>query len=280
MQTEPRFAGRVALVTGAGGGLGRACALRLAAEGAAVVVHYHSSGQAAAETLAEIERRGGTGRLVAADNRDRESVRRAVADVVTRLGRLDVLINNAGRHRLARSLDQTQADWEDLIGRNLSGTFYFAQAAAEPMRAAGAGHIVNVSSKMATSTAPQNAAYCAAKAGIVALTQVLAAEWARFGIRVNCVAPGVLATGAVRQMIEDLDGGDLLERALTARTPVGRLGEVEEIAAAVAFLASGESDFLTGSTLVVDGGWTSYGDYTGWGLLRSLTGQAKSAREE
>jgi 3-oxoacyl-[acyl-carrier protein] reductase len=280
MQTEPRFAGRVALVTGAGGGLGRACALRLAAEGAAVAVHYHSSPQAAAETLAEIERRGGTGCLVAADNRDRESVRRAVADVVGRLGRLDVLINNAGRHRLARSLDQPQADWEDLIGRNLSGTFYFAQAAAEPMRAAGAGHIVNVSSKMATSTAPQNAAYCAAKAGIVALTQVLAAEWARFRIRVNCVAPGVLATGAVRQMIDDLGGGDLLERSLMARTPVGRLGEVEEIAAAIAFLASGESDFLTGSTLVVDGGWTSYGDYTGWGLLRSLTGQAKSARED
>ena len=280
MQTQLRFAGRVALVTGGGGGLGRACALRLAAEGAAVAVHYHSSEQSAAETLAEIDRRGGTGCLVVADNRDRESVRRAVAGVVARFGRLDVLVNNAGRHRLARSLDQTQADWEDLIGRNLSGTFYFAQAAAEPMRAARAGHIVNVSSKMATSTAPQNAAYCAAKAGIVALTQVLAAEWARFGIRVNCVAPGVLATGAVRQMIDELDGGDLLKRALEARTPVGRLGEVEEIAAAIAFLASGESDFLTGSTLVVDGGWTSYGDYTGWGLLRSLTGQAKSARED
>ena len=280
MELARRFAGRAALVTGGSGGLGRGCALRLAAEGATVAVHYHSSRDAAAETLAEIERRGGRGCLVSADSRDQESVRRAVAEAVERLGRLDVLVNNAGRHRLARSLEQTQADWEDLIHRNLSGTFYFAQAAARQMRATGGGHIVNVSSKMATSTAPSNAAYCAAKAGIVALTRVLAAEWARHGIRVNCVAPGVMATGAVAEMIDDLEGGELLRRSLAARTPVGRLGEVEEVAAAVAFLASGESDFMTGATLVVDGGWTSYGDYTGWGFARSLLGKAKAAGKE
>ena len=197
-------------------------------------------------------------------------------EVVERLGHLDVLVNNAGQHRLARSLEQTQPHWEDLLHRNLSGTFYFVQAAAKSMREVGGGHIVNISSKMATSTAPSDAAYCAAKAGVVALTQVLAAEWARYKIRVNCVAPGIMATNAVRDMIGGLDGGDLLYRSLLARTPVGRLGHVEEVAAAVAFLASGEADFLTGSTLVVDGGWTSYGDYSGWGFARSLLKEAES----
>jgi NAD(P)-dependent dehydrogenase (short-subunit alcohol dehydrogenase family) len=270
MEAATRFVGKVALVTGASGGLGRACALRLAREGARVAVHYHASCDAARETLSLIEQGGGTGELIAADNRDRAAVHRAVGFVLDRLGRIDVLINSAGRHQLARSLEQEQQDWDDLIGRNLSGTFFFAQAAAKHMIAVGGGQIVNVASKMAISTAPSNAAYCSAKAGIVALTQVLAAEWARYGIRVNCVAPGVLATVASQQMIDELDGGDLLQRCLVARTPIGRLGDVEEIAAAIAFVASGEADFLTGSTLTIDGGWTSYGDYTGWGMMRSL----------
>ena len=157
-----------------------------------------------------------------------------------------------------------------MIARNLSGTFFFSQPVARNMRAAGGGHIVNVSSKMATSTAPSNAAYCATKAGVIAMTQVLAAEWARFNIRVNCIAPGVMATEATQQMTSELDDSGLLVRALEARTPVGRLGDPEEIAATIAFLASGETDFLTGSTLYVDGGWTSYGDYSGWGFARSL----------
>ena len=177
---------------------------------------------------------------------------------------------------MARSLEKDQIDWGDLIGRNLSGTYFFAQAVAKHMVQSGGGHIVNVSSKMAASTAPSSA-YCAAKAGIVALS---AAEWARHGIRVNCLAPGVLATDAMQQMIGNLDAGDLLQECLTARTPVGRLGTVEEVAVAVAFLASGESDFLTGSTLFVDGDWTPYGDYTGWGFVRSLLSHDLNQRTE
>ncbi len=249
MNEKRRFAGKTALVTGASGELGRACALRLAEDGAKVAVHYNSSRAGAARTLMQIEQRGGSGCIVLADSRDQVGVRRAVAEVIDQLGRIDVLVNNAGKHRLARSLEQDQADWDDLIGRNLSGTFFFAQAVAKHMIQSGGGYIVNVSSKMAASTAPSNAAYCAAKAGIVALTQVLAAEWARHGIRVNCVAPGVVATDAVQQMITSLNGGDLLRQCLTARTPIGRLGTAEEVAAVVAFLASGESNFLTGSTL-------------------------------
>jgi NAD(P)-dependent dehydrogenase (short-subunit alcohol dehydrogenase family) len=268
-----RFEGKVALVTGAGSGLGRATAVHLAGEGATVAVHYNASEAGALETLRLVEEAGGQGMTVSADARQQQSVQEAVTAALARFGRIDVLVNNAGKHRLARSLDQTQDDWEDMIGRNLSGTFFFSQAVGRHMREAGGGHIVNVSSKMATSTAPSNAAYCATKAGVIAMTQVLAAEWARFKIRVNCVAPGVMATGAAGQMTADLDDGGLLQRALEARTPVGRLGNPDEVAAAIAFLASGETDFLTGSTLYVDGGWTSYGDYTGWGFARSLLKQ-------
>lgn len=268
-----RYKGKSALVTGAGSGLGRACAVRLAAEGARVAIHYNSSEAGALETLKLIEGAGGSGIIVAADGRSQTSVQQAVSSVVERFGRIDAVVNNAGKHRLARSLEQNQHDWEDMIGCNLSSTFFFAQAAGRHMREAGGGHIVNVSSKMATSTAPSNAAYCATKAGVIAMTQVLAAEWARYSIRVNCVAPGVMATGAAHQMTSELDDGGLLLRSLEARTPVGRLGEPDEVAAAIAFLASGETDFLTGSTLYVDGGWTSYGDYTGWGFVRSLIKQ-------
>ncbi|MDB5591185.1 MAG: 3-oxoacyl-(acyl-carrier-protein) reductase [Enterovirga sp.] len=260
-------------MTGAGSGLGRATAVHLAGEGATVAVHYNASEAGALETLRLVEEAGGQGMTVSADARQQQSVQEAVTAALARFGRIHVLVNNAGKHRLARSLDQTQDDWEDMIGRNLSGTFFFSQAVGRHMREAGGGHIVNVSSKMATSTAPSNAAYCATKAGVIAMTQVLAAEWARFKIRVNCVAPGVMATGAAGQMTADLDDGGLLQRALEARTPVGRLGNPDEVAAAIAFLASGETDFLTGSTLYVDGGWTSYGDYTGWGFARSLLKQ-------
>src|SRR4051794_4075666 len=128
MDATSRFAGRVVLVTGASGGLGRACALRLSREGAKLAVHYHSSAEGARETLHQIEQQGGSGHLVQADNRDQGSVHRAVTSVVDTLGGLDVLVNNAGQHRLARSLDQEQRDWDDLIARNLSGAFFFAQA--------------------------------------------------------------------------------------------------------------------------------------------------------
>ena len=261
---------RVALVTGAGRGLGRALAVRLAADGAKVAVHYHDSREGAAQTVEAIRASGGVAEAVQADGTRQAEARRAVDEVVSRLGGLDVLVNNAGQHRRASSLEQSQADWEDLLARNLSVPYFFAQAAAAAMKARGGGRIINISSKMAMSTAPANAAYCAAKAAIVAMTQVLAAEWARYGIRVNCVAPGVLRTAAMEEMTRGLDASGLLERCLIERTPVRRLGEPAEIAAVVAFLAGTEADFLTGSTIVADGGWTAYGDYIGWGLARSL----------
>ncbi len=265
-----RLEGRAALVTGAARGLGRAIALRLAQEGAQVAVHYHSSAGAAGEVIAAIRKAGGIALGVQADGTKQKDVRRAVDEAAGHLGKIDVLVNNAGQHRRANSLEQSQTDWEDLIARNLSTSFYFAQSAAVHMKERGGGQIINISSKMAMNAAPLNAAYCAAKAGIVALTQVLASEWARYKIRVNCIAPGVLNTEAMQEMTKSLDETGLLERCLTARTPVGRLGEVDEIAGVVAFLASAEIDFITGSTIVADGGWTANGDYIGLGLAKAL----------
>ena len=235
-----------------------------------MAVHYHSSRKGADETVEAIIARGGRACAVQADGRSQQAAGGAVDEAARRLGGIDVLVNNAGRHRQAGSLDQSQADWDDLLARNLSATYFFAQGAAKHMKTRGGGQIVNISSKMAQSTAPSNAAYCASKAGIVALTQVLAAEWAHHGIRVNCVAPGVLATEATDTMTRELDKSGLMQRGLEARTPVGRLGEVDEIAAVVAFFAAGEANFMTGTTIVVDGGWSAYGDYIGWRLARSL----------
>jgi NAD(P)-dependent dehydrogenase (short-subunit alcohol dehydrogenase family) len=265
-----RLAEKVVLVTGAGRGLGQGIALTLGAEGAAVAVHYHQSRAGAEETVSRIRAGGSQAEAVSADGMQQESVREAVTRVVERFGRLDALVNNAGQHRRANSLEQSEEDWNDLIARNLNTTFFFSQAAAAHMKSRGGGQIINISSKMAMSTAPGNAAYCAAKAAVVALTQVLATEWARHGIRVNCVAPGVLATEAMAEMTRGLDASGLLEQCLIARTPVGRLGSPADVGALVAFLASGQSDFLTGATIVVDGGWTAYGDYIGWSLARSL----------
>jgi NAD(P)-dependent dehydrogenase (short-subunit alcohol dehydrogenase family) len=263
--------GKVALVTGAGRGLGKGIAMRLADEGAAIAVHYHSSGESAKEVVESIQKKDCDALAVQADGKNQEEVRQAVKTAVEHFGKIDILVNNAGQHRRANSLDQSQADWEDLIARNLSIPFYFAQSAAAHMKDRQGGQIINISSKMAMNAAPLNAAYCAAKAGIISLTQVLAAEWARHGIRVNCIAPGVMNTEAMQQMTKSLDKSGVLEKCLIGRTPVGRLGEIEDIARVIAFVASGETDFLTGSTIVVDGGWTANGDYIGFGLARTLS---------
>jgi 3-oxoacyl-[acyl-carrier protein] reductase len=181
-----------------------------------------------------------------------------VARVLDRFGRLDALVNNAGAGQLAPSESLDRDVWRQVIDLDLSAAFFCAQAAARPMLAAGRGVIVNVSSLMGPVGLAQRAAYSAAKHGLEGLTKTLAAEWARRGVRVMSVAPGYVATELLAGTMEA--GGFTFEQ-VAGRTPLGRLAEPEEVARVVAFVASDDASYLTGSSILVDGGWLADG---GW----------------
>ena len=251
-----KLSDRVALVTGAGQGIGFGIAERLAQDGAIVTIGEldDERGQKAATRLAE---KGYTVDALQLDVSDRASCQRVVADIIAKRGRLDILVNNAGVARLNRSETMPEADWRLQIDVMLTGVFFACQAAGQAMIESGGGAIVSVASIGGMGGWPMRSAYNAAKAGVINLTEVLATEWAHFGIRVNCVSPGVTRTEmmevAVRQGLASL-------RAYEARTPIGRVAEVSEIAAVVAFLASDRASYVTGQNLRVDGGWVPWGN--------------------
>jgi len=239
---------KVAIVTGASSGLGVAMATVLADAGADIVLGARRL-ERLNGTAALVERTGRRALAVKADVSDPDDCERLVAEALAAFGRLDILINNAGAGSVVPALRQTREEFRQIIDLNLNGCHWMACAAAEAM--AEGGTIVNVSSMIALTTAqtPQ-ASYAASKAGLLGLTRDLAQEWTgRRGIRVNVVAPGYFAS----EMTEDhLDGIE----PLLKRVPTGRLGEPDELASAVLFLASEASSYITGQTLVVDGGFT------------------------
>lgn len=245
---------KVAWVTGGGRGIGRATALRFAAEGARVVVADVDADVAQA-VAAEIVAAGGQAIGVAGNVADREAIGGMVQAALDAYGRLDILINNAGLNRdglVVRIKDdqvQMMADdkWDLVVNVNLKGTFLCAQAAAVPMMQQQSGCIVNTSSIGALGNVGQ-ANYSAAKSGVIGLTKTLALEWARYGIRVNCVAPGATLTRMTDGIPEKIMEG------LLGKIPLRRLGEPEEIANAHMFLASDEASYITGQVLFVDGG--------------------------
>jgi NAD(P)-dependent dehydrogenase (short-subunit alcohol dehydrogenase family) len=246
-----KLADRVCVITGAARGIGEAIAARFTAEGATVAI-LDLDAAAAARTA---ERLGGTGH--GCDVGSRPSVEAAVASVLDRHGRIDVLVNNAGVGLAGPSETFSDEDWATSIAVLQTGVFLCSQVVGRHMLAAGRGVIVNISSMNAWEAFPRRLAYCAAKAAVVAMTEVLAIEWADRGIRVNAVAPGVTRTALVQKAIDD---GDIDVAAYTARTPLHRFGEPDEIARAVLYLASDEdSSFVTGTTLCADGGWSAMG---------------------
>lgn len=243
---------RVALVTGGAGGIGRATGRRLHADGATVVVADRD--RAGAErTAREIDPSGGRALGLELDVVEVGAVRAAVATTLERFGRLDVLVNNAGRSALAPTATLDDADWQALLDVNLSGALRCAREAYPALARSDAGAIVNLASIAGVVGMRDRASYSASKAGLIGLTRALAIEWAGDGIRVNGVAPGYVRT----PMIEDKAAAGIYDLAeMASRVPLGRLCSPEEIASTIAFLAGPDASFMTGQTLVVDGGMT------------------------
>lgn len=250
---EHRFNERVAIVTGAGSGLGRATALRLASEGASVG-GLDVVGDAVEKTAAEIGEAGGSGRGYHVDVRDSAAVEDAVARAAADLGRPSVVVNAAGVGRFGHSHEFPPDDWERIVGINLTGTFYVCRASLAHLLDGG-GTIVNVASNAGLMGQPYSAAYCASKGGVVQLTKALAEEYLRRGVRVNAVAPGSIDT-PLQDAFSTSYPADADPKALRKlMSPLGA-ATPEEIAGVIAFVASDEARYMTGAVVPVDGGLT------------------------
>ncbi len=243
--------GRVALVTGASRGIGRAVALALGAAGAAVACCARSADQVAA-TAAEISGLGGRARAFRLDVTRRAEIDSVVANIGVELGPIGILVNNAGITLDKRSVEVTDEEWDEVLATNLTSMFRLARAVAPTMMKQRAGKIINIGSMYGKIGVPRYAAYCASKAAVEALTRSLAVEWARHGIQVNCLAPGYVNTDIPREAMAD----EKLRTLFLSRVPARRIGEPGEVATLAVYLASPASDFMIGQTVYLDGGQT------------------------
>lgn len=246
--------GKVAVVVGGTSGIGRALALGLAEAGADVVPTSRRA-QEVEDTAARVEEFGRRSLAVRCDVADRESLEHVLRETVSRLGTVDILVNCAGKTKRAPTLDFDEAVWQDILDTNLTGTLRCCQVFGRHMIARGRGKIINIASLSSFVALYEVAAYAASKAAVASLTKSLAIEWAKHGVCVNAIAPGVFRTALNTELLDGTARG----KELLLRTPMGRFGKVEELAGAAIYLASDASSFVTGEVLTVDGGFLASG---------------------
>lgn len=246
------LSGKVAIVTGATRGLGRAMADALAGAGANIVVTSRSPADCE-KVAAEIERLGVRALPVPGDVSKKENIERLVGRTLEEFGTIDILVNNAGTAVTKSALDITEEDWDQVLNVNLKAVFFLAQAVGREMVKRGKGKIINIASMLGLVGDVAVLPYCVSKGGVLQMTRALALEWARYGVTVNAVAPGYVITSMNEAAFQN---PKVMEHVLR-KTPLRRLGQAEEVAGAVVYLASDAANYTTGSVLVVDGGWTA-----------------------
>jgi NAD(P)-dependent dehydrogenase (short-subunit alcohol dehydrogenase family) len=246
--------GKVAIVTGGTSGIGRALSLGVADAGADVIATARRQ-QQVDDTAKEIEARGRRALRIASDVGDRASLEKVLADALEAFGKVDILVNCAGMIKRAPTLDLAEADWNNILNVNLTGTLRACQVFGRSMLERGYGRIINIASLNSFVALSEVAAYAASKAGVASLTRSLAVEWSKKGVTVNAVAPGVFRTDLNAQLLDSTPRG----QELLMRTPMGRFGKTEELIGAVVYLASDSASFVTGQVLVVDGGFLASG---------------------
>ena len=250
------LSGKVALVTGAGKGIGRAIAEKLAEDGASVVINYNSSSKAAEEAVEEIVQSGGTASAIKCNVSDFEDCKKMIDTVMAQYGRLDILVNNAGVGGTTANMDQiTMDEWNTVLATNLTAPFVLCKKIIPIMEKQGAGTIVNVASMAATAAGRGGLAYTSAKHGLLGLTRQMSLDHGRTGVRINAVLPGPIATDMIARVLA------IPQHPVTMKigmSPAKRPGEPIEVAQAIAFLASDEASFIHGAALAVDGGYTIF----------------------
>ena len=253
----PRLQGKVALISGGGTGIGRACALLFAREGARVALAGRR-----AEPLEAVARGitavAGDALAVPCDVTQSASVEQAVRAAADRFGRLDVVVNNAGALLIGTAEETSDADWSRLLAVNLTGTFLVSRAALPELRKSGCGSIINIGSVLGLVGMKQRAAYAASKGGVTLLTKAMALDHARENIRVNCICPAIVETELVATVLRKMPDPEATRRLRAEQIPLGRIGSPEDVAHLALFLASEESAWLTGAALPLDGGLTAY----------------------